>query len=87
MILYNTKKPIQFYNYKPLPAGLFRENMNSLEELKENLFSAYENAVIDDMDLLRLAIDTDIRKLDMIITMKQKQLARLEKAGKDNKNE
>jgi len=74
MIIYpDTEKELFFESdYKPLPTlrGL---SVASLRELHDNLYAAEENAWLYGADLLTMALDMDIRKVNMYIRMYEKR--------------
>ena len=73
MILYpDTEKELSFDDDKPLPPlrGL---SLASLCELSENLQDAEGNAYIYGSELFALALDMDIRKIDLYIHFAEKR--------------
>lgn len=68
----DTEKELTFDDYKPLPSlrGL---SLQALYELQSNLEEAIDNAVIYHSELLEMALDMDLRKIDMYVRMKQKK--------------
>lgn len=85
MIIYpDTEKELFFdKDYKPLPPlrGL---PLDSLRELYGNLCAAQENAWLYGADMLTIALEMDIRKVDMYIRMYEKK-ERREKHVEQNK--
>lgn len=81
MILYpDTEKELFFEkDYKCLPEGLKNETIESLLELKDNLFDACGNAFINHADLLESCLFDDMQTVKQIITRKKIQAR---KAGK-----
>lgn len=73
MKLYNTDIELTMSDYKPLPALLTKETLQSLYELSENLENAIENAYIYHSDLFALAIQQQQIKVDMYIRMKERK--------------
>ena len=86
MIIYtgieNSEKELSFDDYKPIrninPKSL---SMDSLTELRDNIENAMENAFLFGNDLLQIALDMDINKVNLYIRMKEKQ-ARQQQEGK-----
>lgn len=74
MILYfdTEKECFSMEDYKSLPEGLKNENINSLIELKNNLFAAAGNAFMCHSDLLESCIFDDMQTVKNIIAMKRK---------------
>ena len=78
MIIYqDTEKELFFEDYKPVSnIRLIDLSIDSLEELKKNLENALENTFLFGSELLGIAIDTDIRKVDLYLKMKYKKQER-----------
>ena len=74
MIIYpDTEKELFFEkDYKPLPT-LRGMSVDSLRELYDNLCAAEENAWLCGADLLTMALDMDIKKVDLYIRMYEKR--------------
>lgn len=75
MIIYpNTEKELFWEDYRPINNINLKElSINSLEELQDNLQLALENTYIYHSELLSMAIDTDMRKVDLYLKMKYKK--------------
>ena len=78
MIIYtgseNSKKELTFDDYKPIRnINLKSLSMDSLTELRDNIENAMENAFLFGNDLLQIALDMDVNKVNMYIRMKEKQ--------------
>ena len=68
MIIYqDTEKEMDFCDYKRLPDNLKTEAIDSLEELKDNLYNALENGYIYHSELLCIALQMDINKVEMYL--------------------
>lgn len=74
--LYDTEKELTLQDYKPLPGSLLKFTLSELYTLSKNLETASENAWIYHNDLLALAIDMDIKKVDLYIRMKERKQER-----------
>ena len=69
MIIYqNTEKELFFDDYRKLPS-LSHMPLTDLYELKNNLEKATENAWLYGNDLLEIALNFDIRKVNTYIKM------------------
>ena len=68
MIIYgDTERELTISDYKPLPPSLSRESVENLKSLRDNLTEAADNAFIYGSDMLALALDMDIRKVDIYL--------------------
>ena len=69
----DTENELTFDDFKPLPS-LSGRSLPDLYELQSNLEAAQENACLYGSDLLAIALDMDLRKVDTYIRMyEQKQ--------------
>ena len=69
MIIYqDTEKELFFHDYRKLPS-LSHMPLTDLYELKNNLEQATENAWLYGNDLLEVALNFDIRKVNTYIKM------------------
>ena len=72
-MLYDTRKELSFDDYKPVNYSLKDYSLEQLEALSGNLEQAVENAYLSGSDLLAMAIDNDLRKVDLYIKMKSRK--------------
>ena len=74
MIIYkDTEKEMFFSDYKPLPVSLRDIPLPGLYELKNNLENAIDNAFSYHSELLSMALQVDINKVNMYTKMREKQ--------------
>lgn len=79
MIIYNdTKKELTLSDYKPIKESLVKYPLNELQSLYNNVSAACDNAYINHSDLLAIALEMDLKKIDLYIRMKQKKQERRE---------
>ena len=70
----DTEKELFFEtDYVKLPVSLRGISLASLRELLENLENAQENAWLYGAELLQIALDMDIRKVEMYIRIAEKR--------------
>ena len=72
----DTDKELTFDDYKPIRNSLKNYSVQELKKLLDNLQSAYENAFIYHSELLSMAIDQDIRKVNLYLKMAYKKQER-----------
>lgn len=72
-MLYDTRKELSFDDYKPINYSLKDYSLEQLETLSNNLKQATENAWLNGNDLLAMAINNDLRKVDLYIKMKSRK--------------
>ena len=73
MIIYqNTEKELTFCDYKPLPVSLRGIDLPGLYELRNNIENAIDNAYSYHSELLSMALQMDINKVNMYIRMKER---------------
>ena len=76
MIIYpDTDKELAFDDYKKLP-GLHDLQLSDLYSLQSNIENAIDNAYIYHSELLAMLLDTDLRKVNLYIRMREKQRGR-----------
>ena len=68
----NTEKELFLENRQPLPS-LSGRSLPDLYELQSNLEAAQENAYLYGSDLLAIALDMDLRKVDTYIRMYERK--------------
>jgi len=74
MIIYNnTEKELTLSDYKPIKESLVKYSLNELQSLYDNISTACDNAYINHSDLLAIALEMDLKKIDLYIRMKQKK--------------
>ena len=74
MIIYNnTEKELTLSDYKPINESLVKYSLNELQSLYDNISTACDNAYINHSDLLAIALEMDLKKIDLYIRMKQKK--------------
>ena len=74
MIIYNdTEKELTLSDYKPIKESLVKYSLNELQSLYDNISAACDNAYINHSDLLAIALEMDLKKIDLYIRMKQKK--------------
>lgn len=79
MIIYNdTEKELTLSDYKPIKESLVKYSLNELESLYNNVSAACDNAYINHSDLLAIALEMDLKKIDLYIRMKEKKQERRE---------
>jgi hypothetical protein len=72
MIVYqNTEKELTFSDYKPLPVSLRGIDLSGLHELRDNIENAINNAISYHSELLSIALQMDINKVNMYIRMQE----------------
>lgn len=86
MIIYtgieNSEKELSFDDYIPVKnINLKSLSMDSLTELRDNIENAMENAFLFGNDLLQIALNMDINRINLYIRIKEKQ-ARQQQEGK-----
>ena len=72
----DTERELTMSNYKALPIHLIKLTLPELRSLYDNVNGAIENAWINHNELLALALDMDLRKLELYITMKERKQER-----------
>lgn len=72
-MLYNTREELSFDDYKPVNYSLKDYSLEQLKALSSNLEQAVENAYLSGSDLLAMAINNDLRKVDLYIKMKSRK--------------
>ena len=72
----NTERELTMFDYKALPVPLAKLTLPELRSLYDNVNKASENAWINHAELLALALDMDLRKLELYITMKERKQER-----------
>ena len=75
MIIYpDTEKELFWEDYRPINNINLKElSIDNLEELQDNLQLALENTYIYHSELLSMAIDMDMKKVDLYLKMKYKK--------------
>lgn len=73
MKLYDTSKELTFDDYKPLNYSLKDYSIAELEMLADNLQAAIENGFMYGNDFLCMALDMDLKKVELNIKMKQRK--------------
>lgn len=77
MIIYNdTEKELTLSNYKPIKENLVKYSLNELQSLYDNISAACDNAYINHSDLLAIALEMDLKKIDLYIRMKERKQAK-----------
>ena len=70
----NSEKELSFDDYKPIRnINLKSLSLDSLTELRDNIENAMENAFLFGNDLLQIALNMDINRINLYIRMKEKQ--------------
>ena len=78
MLYYDTEKELTLSDYKPIKGSLLKYSLNDLQGLYDNISTACDNAYINHSDLLAIALEMDLKKIDLYIRMKQKKQERRE---------
>lgn len=77
MIIYNdTEKELTLSDYKPIREGLIKYSLNELQSLYNNVSAACDNAYINHSDLLSIALEMDLKKIDLYIRIKERKQAK-----------
>ena len=79
VILYpDTEKELTFDDYKPIRESLKNHTIDELEGLLDNLQAAYENTFIYHSELLSIAINQDIEKVNVYLKFAYRKQERKE---------